>query len=205
MKMKTLFIESKLKNLELNLPIGEIKKLPKKLFLAYSIQYKDLAKSVRLLLESNNIKIVKFQQVLGCSKINTKLPILLIGTGRFHAINLYLQAPEVFVLEGSNIIKILDKEIEQLKIKRKTALMKFLNANKIGILVSTKPGQENMKQAIKLKEKLNKKGKDAYIFLSNNINITELENFNIESWVNTACPGLALDSNKIVNVDEIKI
>lgn len=205
--MKTLYIESKLKNLELNLPIGEIKKLPKKLFLAYSIQYKDLAESIKLLLKSNNITVTKFQQVLGCSKISNKsnLPILLIGTGRFHAINLYLQAPEIYVLENNKIIKISAQEIEQLKIRRKTALMKFLNADKIGILVSTKPGQENIKQAVKLKDKLKKKNKQAYILLSNNINIAELENFNIDSWINTACPGLALDSNKIVNMDEVKI
>ena len=56
--------------------------------------------------------------------------------------------------ENEGQIENLEQEIEQLKIKRKTALMKFLNADKIGILVSTKPGQENMKQAQKIKEKL---------------------------------------------------
>ncbi|MDD5193433.1 MAG: diphthamide synthesis protein [Candidatus Nanoarchaeia archaeon] len=203
--MKLLYIESKLKNLELNLPINEIKKLPRRLFLAYSIQYKDLAKSMKILLESNNIKITNFKQVLGCSKIKTKEPVLLIGTGRFHATNLYLQAPEIYLLENNKIIRVNGEEIERLKIQRKSALMKFLNAEKIGILVSTKLGQENLKQAITLKEKLKKKGKQAYVFMSNNINIGELENFNIDSWINTACPGLALDSNNIVNIHEIKI
>ncbi|MBS3075642.1 diphthamide synthesis protein [Candidatus Pacearchaeota archaeon] len=203
--MRIIYIESKLKNLELNLPITEIKKLPKRLFLAYSVQYKNLANSIKILLESNNINITKFKQVLGCSKINAKEPVLLIGTGRFHAINLYLRAPEIYTLENNKIIQVSKQEIEQLKIKRKTALMKFLSADKIGIIVSTKLGQENIKRAIKLKQKLEKTCKQSYIFLSNNINIAELENFNINSWINTACPGLALDSNKIVNADEVKI
>jgi 2-(3-amino-3-carboxypropyl)histidine synthase len=203
--MKVLYIDSKLKNLKLELSKEEINKLPKKIFLAYSIQYKDLAKSIKSQLESSSINIAKFQQVLGCSKINTKLPVLLIGTGRFHAINLYLQAPEFFLLENNKIIKIPQQEIETIRIKRKTALMKFFNADKIGILVSTKPGQENLNQAIKIKQKLKTKGKEAYIFLSNNINTAEFENFNIDSWVNTACHGLALDNTDIINYSEIDV
>ena len=201
--MKVLYIESKQKNLDIALSKTEIKKLPKKIFLAYSIQYKDLAKQIKKQLENNKIKINKFQQVLGCSKVNTKLPILLIGTGRFHAINLYLQAPAIFFLEGSKILQIPSKDIEKLKAKKRTALMKFLNANNIGILVTTKPGQEQLKQAEKLKQKLIKQGKQAYIFISNNIDISQFENFNIQSWVNTACPGLANDNPEIINLNEI--
>ena len=106
--MKVLYIESKQKNLDLRINKTEIAKLPKELILAYSIQYKDLAILYKKELEKNHIKIEKIQQVLGCSKIVNKnnLPKLLIGTGRFHATNLYLQAPEIFILEGSKITKI---------------------------------------------------------------------------------------------------
>lgn len=202
--MKILYIESKLKNLEdLSLSNEEIIKLPKKLFLAYSIQYKDLALVIKKQLESNKIKITNFEQVLGCSKINTKDPILLIGAGRFHAINLYLQSPEVYVLDNRTISKISEKEIEVLKQKRKAALLKFFNANNIGILVTTKPGQENLTQAIKLKKKLIQKGKNAFIFISSSIDLNQFENFNIDSWVNTACQGLSYDNSSIVNLSEI--
>ena len=201
---KILYLESKLKNIEkLVLPKSEISKLPKKLFLAYSIQYKELSYNIAKQLKKQKIQIQKTQQVLGCSKVNTKLPILLIGTGRFHAINLYLQAPEVYTLENNKIIQISKQEIEKLKAKRKTALMKFLKAENIGILVSTKPGQKNLQNATKLKNKLKKKGKQPYIFISNNIDITQFENFQIDSWVNTACPGLAFDNPNIINLDEL--
>jgi diphthamide biosynthesis enzyme Dph1/Dph2-like protein len=202
--MKVLYIESKLKNLnDFSLSNEEIAKLPKRLFLAYSIQYKDLAIIVKKQLEKNNIKIINFQQVLGCSKVNTKDPILLVGAGRFHAINLYLQTSEVYVLDNNIIAKISEKEIESLRSKRKTALLKFISANNIGILVTTKPGQENLNKAIQLKEKLIKKGKNAFIFVSNNIDITQFENFNIDSWVNTACQGLSYDNPNIINYLEI--
>jgi len=198
-----LYIPAIQKNLKLALSKAEIKKLPKKLFLAYSIQYQDLAKQIKTQLEKNKIQIQKFQQVLGCSKVNTKLPILLISTGEFHAQNLYLQTPILYKLENKKIIRIPQAEINKLKAKKRTALIKFLKAERIGILVTTKPGQENLKQAEALKQKLIKKGKQAYIFISNNIDINQFENFNIDSWVNTACSGLAMDNTEIINIDEL--
>jgi diphthamide biosynthesis enzyme Dph1/Dph2-like protein len=202
--MKVLYIESKLKNNELSIPEEEIKKLPKSIFLAYSLQYKDLAEKIKKQLLKASIKITKFQQVLGCSKIKANDSVLLIGAGRFHAMNLYLQAPRTYLLEGNGIIEIPKKDIELLRIRLKTALIKFLSAKSIGILVSTKPGQENMIKALELKEKLKKKGKEVYIFLSNNINPNQFENFNIDSWVNTACSGLSMDNPEIINYDELK-
>ena len=198
--MKLLYIESKQKNLKLDITKEQIKKLPKKLFLAYSIQYKDLANDIAKQLKKQGISIQKTQQVLGCSKVNTTLPILLVGTGRFHAQNLYLQTPILYVLENNKIIRIPQKEIDGLKAKKRTALMKYLGADNIGILVTTKPGQENMKKALALKQKLEKNNKKPYIFISNNIDISQFENFNIDSWVNTACSGLAMDNPDIINM-----
>ena len=55
-----------------------------------------------------------------------------------------------------------------------------------------------------LKEKLEKEGKSVYLFLTDEINVNQLPNFNfIEVWVNTACPGLDLDSNKIINMEKL--
>jgi len=202
--MKTMFVEAKLKNVEFNLDKKEILKLPKKLILVYSIQYNDLALSVKGQLKSNNITVSEFQQVLGCSQLKkSKLPVLLIGSGRFHAVNLYLQFDEIYLLEGKKIIKISKQEIEEIRVKRKVALMNFLKADKIGILVSTKPGQENMKKAEDLKKKLKEKGKEVYVFVCNNIDINQFENFKVQSWINTACFGLANDNSKIINFNEL--
>jgi len=122
--MKTLFIPATLKNLDKipPIPLKEIAKLPKKLILAYSIQFKPLIPIIQKQLENNNITLTKTQQVLGCSIINSKstsknpqltastktkqLPILLIGQARFHAQNLYTQTSKIFILENNKITQI---------------------------------------------------------------------------------------------------
>ena len=63
--------------------------------------------------------------------------------------------------------------------------------------------ERNFKKALKLRKKLEEKGKEVKIFLADNINIEELENYGIESWVNTACPALTFDS-RVLNINEIK-
>jgi 2-(3-amino-3-carboxypropyl)histidine synthase len=199
----SLYIPAIQKNLDIQLSKSQIAKLPTSLFLAYSIQYKELAKQIKYQLQSNKIKIQKFQQVLGCSKVKTDLPILLISTGKFHAQNLYLQTPILYKLENNKIIKISNKEINKLKAKKKTALIKFLKADKIGVVVSTKPGQKKLKQALSLKQRLKKQNKQPFIFISNHIDINQFENFNIDSWVNTACSGIAMDNPNIINIDDL--
>jgi len=126
----------------------------------------------------------------------------LIGSGKFHAFNLALNGNILYILEGLKIAKLDEKEVEKIKAKRKAALSRFYSAEKIGILVSTKPGQENLEEAIKLKGQLTKKGKKTFVFLADNINLEELENYPIDSWVNTSCQALTFDS-RIVNSQEI--
>jgi len=205
--MKILYIPAIQKNLSIKLKENQVAKLPKKLFLAYSIQYQDLANNITKQLRKQGIQIKEKQQVLGCTKISNKnnLPILLVSSGKFHAENLMLQTPILYMLENNDIIRISQSEIDRLKAMKKTALIKFLKANKIGILVSTKPGQENLNKSIKLKKQLEnqKNPKQAYIFISNNIDIKQFENFNIESWINTACKGLAMDNSDIINIDDL--
>ncbi|MEK6827050.1 MAG: diphthamide synthesis protein, partial [Nanoarchaeota archaeon] len=138
-------------------------------------------------------------QVLGCS--SPKFPseteaILLLSTGKFHAVSLAFESKiPVYVLEENNLKKISKEEIDLLDKKRKTSYLKFLNADKIGILVSTKPGQENLTKAVSFKSKL--KDKKSYLFMGNNIDINEFENFGINSWVNTSCPRMDFDSSVI--------
>jgi 2-(3-amino-3-carboxypropyl)histidine synthase len=202
--MDVLFICSKLKFNPIELDESELKKLPKKLFIAYTIQFQDFVPELKSKLKKTGISVVETQQVLGCSQVNTKYPILLLTQGKFHVINLYTQSNEIFITEGNSIKKVPLEEINKIRAKRKSALIKFLSAEKVGILVSTKPGQENLEKAMKLTEKLNSQGKKSYIFLANNLDIAQFENFQIDSWVNTACPGLAFDNPSIININEIK-
>ncbi len=203
--MKTLFILAKIKSKANKPKILEIsKKLPKNIAITYSIQYKDIALEIKNILSKTH-KITKLVQVLGCSKPNfsknTKA-ILLISSGKFHAISLAVESElPIYILEHSILRKISKQDIESFKKKQKASYLKFLNADKIGILVSTKPGQQNLKKALELKKKI--KNKKSYLFISNNIDINEFENFGLSSWVNTACPRLDMNHSSIINMDKI--
>lgn len=152
--------------------------LPKNIEIAYSIQYKKLAEQIK-----SYLQVKRIFQVLGCSEIQTKSPLLLVSDGSFHATNPNLK--EIYLLDMSA------RKISIINYKEtKGKYLKFLSSNNIGILVSTKPGQNHIKEAIKLKDKLNKKGKKSYILIGDEIN--NLENFSFDSYINTACPRLDL-------------
>jgi len=202
--MKTLFIPAK-KISKINKPkvLSLAKKLPKTLAVAYSVQYKEQAKEIKAILSKSH-KINSLTQVLGCSKPNfpkNTQAILLIGNGRFHATSLAFESKlPVYILEETQLTKISKEEIESLEKKQKSAYVKFLNAKEVGILISIKPGQQNLQKALNLKKKLKKQ---SYLFISNNINTDEFENFGLDSWVNTACPRIDMNSNLVINMDKI--
>lgn len=202
--MKTLFLPAK-SRLEIKEPeISEIsRKLPKNIAIAYSVQYESQAKEIKKILSKNH-NITKFTQVLGCS--SPKFPktdaVLLISDGRFHAISLAHETKLPIYIYRAKLEKISESEVKKFEQRQKASYMRFLNAKKVGILVSTKPGQQNFKKAIELKSKL--KDKSSYILIGNNLNPAEFENFpEIQSYINTACPRLSYDSGKVVNISQL--
>lgn len=178
------------------------KKLPEHIAILYSIQFKDVALKLEKLLEKTK-KITKLMQVLGCSKIKLlkeTQAILLVGSGKFHAINIGLET-NLPIYIYPELKQVAQKEIEDLQIKKKSSYLNFLNSKNIGIIISTKPGQEKLSDAIKIKDKI--KDKNTYLFICNNLEAKEFENFNINSWVNTACPRLDMESNKLINAKDL--
>ncbi len=204
--MKKLFIPVKSKakaNSKKILKLSE--KLPKNIAIAYSIQYQDIAFEIKKILKHKNI--TAFIQVLGCSvptfssKTNA---VLLIGSGKFHGISLALNTKLPVYVLNSNTLEIISKQdIEKIQKKQRASYLRYLTSNKVGLLISIKPGQNRLQRALDFKKKL--KNKKAYLFLSNNINSQELENFKIDSWINTACPRLDFDSSAIVNMSMLNL
>ncbi len=161
----------------------------------------------------------KYQnQILGCSAFDSKIvekPDLFIyfGDGMFHPKSLILAdiAEEVYLVSpiDFSIKKITKQDINSLLIKRKVALTEFSKSKNIGILITTKPGQNNLTKALTLKTLEKLKNKNLYFFLDDTINFQELENFNfIDSWINTACPRIAFDDSirvmkPILNINEL--
>jgi len=91
-------------------------------------------------------------------------------------------------------------EIKEIEKKVLGKYNKFLHAEKIGILVSTKPGQYNLDKAFELKKSLDK---ESYIFIGNEIRVNELEDFNdIDFWVNTACP--RIEDRNVISLEDLE-
>lgn len=95
------------------------------------------------------------------------------------------------------------------KVKKiKANLLRFTMSTTVGILVTTKHGQERLNDAIKLKEKLEKEEKEVFLFIDDTFNFQKAEDFNfIEAWVNTACPRIAQEdapniTKPIINIKE---
>jgi 2-(3-amino-3-carboxypropyl)histidine synthase len=204
--MKTLFISCKSRErLNKSSFLSNSKTLPKNIAVLYSIQYESIAGEIRDFLKKTHT-ITKFSQVLGCSRVSfskeTKA-ILLVGSGKFHALSLALNSNlPIYIYEGGKLNKLQEKDIESFKKRKKAVYIKFLSSDKIGIFVSTKPGQQNLRQALRLKNKL--QGKKSYILIGNNLNPLEFENFpDIQSWINTACPRLDMDSSSIINIGDL--
>lgn len=205
-----LYIEakSKLKPEEYSINSDFIEKLPSEVFLSYTIQFKGQAEAMREALKKAGIKIAGFQQILGCTKLKIKqnIAIILISNGRFHALNLALQNNHPIILYSNGNSAVVGKnEIEEHNERKKKQINMLLHANNIGIIISLKPGQENLKQSQEFREIITKKHpeKKVFFFISSNINVNEFENFPIDFWINSACPGLTNDSPKIANLDDI--
>lgn len=202
--MKTLFIPALSKaTLDQSKFIQFAKTLPKNIALTYSIQYLELSKEIKTLLSKSH-KITLFTQVLGCSK--PKFPkateaIVLISNGKFHAISLaYESNLPTYLYDNGKFTKILESEIKSLKTNQKVSYLKFLYAQKVGILYSTKPGQLKLNKTISKKFK----SKKIYKFISNNIDVSEFENFpDIDSWVNTSCPRMDMNYKSLINIGKI--
>ncbi|MBT3984862.1 hypothetical protein HOD38_02965 [archaeon] len=142
-------------------------------------------------------------QVLGCNAKNAKGnydQYLYIGSGRFHPIQIALETdkPVYTYNPFTKEFKKLDS-IQKIKNKIKGSYLKYLNAKKVGVILSTKPGQNFRKNYSFPKKKV-------YYFVCNNIT-NQIENFpDIDIWVNTACPRLAYEGEfnaSIINLTDL--
>jgi len=193
-----------------------------KIGLVSTLQFLDSLESAKEFLEKKGktVKIGKGKiypgQILGCDISSAKSienevdSFLFIGSGKFHPLGLALKTEKpVFVLDvEKNIIYELDKQ-EFLK-QKYAAIALAKDANKFGILVSVKPGQLNLELAKRIKKELEEKGKKAYILVFNEIKPEKLEGLELDCYVNTACPRIAIEDRTlfkkpILNPDELNM
>tara|TARA_Y100000034_G_scaffold7684_1_gene8476 strand:+ start:528 stop:1184 length:657 start_codon:yes stop_codon:yes gene_type:complete len=205
--VKTIFIPAKVEDINLKKTLKKLKVKEKKIGLISAVQYLDYLDEAKEFLESEGHEVVVAGQMVGCNASNAiKVKVdtyVFIGSGEFHPLEL-IESSKIsdiyFVNPVSEKVSKFDKnELERLEKRRIGRVKKYLMAEKIGIIVSTKPGQHALKAALKFKEEC---GKEAYVFMADEIDINRLEDFNdIKMWVNTSCP--RLEGNNIVSLRDV--
>jgi 2-(3-amino-3-carboxypropyl)histidine synthase len=142
-------------------------------------------------------------QILGCdytTAINIADEVdgfLYIGAGRFHPLGLATATDRPVVMANpyrSIAERLGESEVMRLAMRRMAAITAAKEAERYGILVSTKPGQLQLSAARSLRDKLKKLGKTSVIICLDEISSLKLGNFaEIQAFVNTACPRIAVD------------
>jgi len=219
--MKTIFIHTKYTG-KVDFNKIELDKLPKKIGLVTTTQFLDSTKRIIDYLKNNGKEVfidkakqINEGQLLGCdvgvaAKIQNEVDAFLyIGSGEFHPLGVALNTEkEVFTFNPvSGVFSKLDKkEIEKYKKAKKSRYVRFLSADNLGIMVSTKPGQYSYRKALEIKLKLEKNGKKCFIFVFDTLDAAEMANFPfIDFWINTACPRIADDKDKsnVIDMNEL--
>ena len=177
-----------------------------KIGLVTSIQFVDLIPEVKEFLEKKGKKVfvhkaLKYPgQVLGCNLEAAKTIeknvncFLCISAGKFYGagivlitekpvLNLDLEKKEIYSLEEFR------KKVKKIIAWNKTQLK---DAKRIGILVSWKKGQLK-KNYFKLKEKLEKEGKEVFILAFDEITPEKIEGLKLDFLINFACPRIGID------------
>ena len=117
--------------------------------------------------------------------------------GRFHPLGLASSTgkPVVLVNPYLQTASVLDeKEVMRFAKRRMAAINATKTASKIGIVVSTKPGQFQLTIAKELRNKLASQGKEAELIVLDEVTAIKLRNFtDAEAFISTACPRIAID------------
>jgi 2-(3-amino-3-carboxypropyl)histidine synthase len=211
-KIPTLYVETRS---TLSIDVAVIAALPlltnyRRIGLATTVQHVQMLDAARdLLIGAGKIivigdlgKLPYPGQVIGCNFSNVKSiaaqvdAFLFIGGGRFHALGVALATskPTVVAEPYGGTAYSVNPEIEKILKQRYASIKEAAKANNIGILISLKPGQKNMADAMKIREYAQKAGKNAWLIAAKEITPETLLEFpTVEAFVNTACPRISLD------------
>lgn len=224
--MKLLFIETKAKA-DIELPQKVMAKLPQRLCLAASVQFSDQLPKIQQQLKKHGIdsSLLKARhskhigQILGCgySKMefdadNTNA-FLYIGDGMFHPEALLLGSDkDVYTFDPSTkeFKKLGRQWAERIRKKEKGALLAFLHADRVGVVITVKPGQLGVQVALKEVFGLQQQfpEKEFFYLVCDTIDFMQLENFPfVQCFVNTACHRMIDDYDKfpkpVINIEEV--
>lgn len=142
-------------------------------------------------------------QVLGCSYRNAQAVagdvevFLYVGGGEFHPKGLVMSTgkPVVVANPFNATVRLMTEDDLMGVAKRRVAqIAAAREAKRIGVLVSSKPGQRATVVAEELRQRFAEKGCEAVIIYLDEVRAEHLNNFvEAQAFIDTACPRLAVD------------
>ncbi|MBR3214081.1 MAG: diphthamide biosynthesis enzyme Dph2 [Methanosphaera sp.] len=140
-------------------------------------------------------------QVLGCNFTSIKNldvdEIIYVGSGDFHALGVRLFTKKKVILADPFTGKSRDIEefYDRILRIRFARITKAKKAKSFGIVISSKKGQLRFDLAIRLKKIINEYGFEAQILNMDFISPDRMLPFNLDAYVMTACPRIAIDDS----------
>jgi 2-(3-amino-3-carboxypropyl)histidine synthase len=142
-------------------------------------------------------------QILGCNfsagaKIADQVDcFLFIGSGTFHPVGLLLSTKKPVIAADPYTNTVKKQEIEDMKNnmlrQRYGAILACRSARRYGILLGLKRGQQRMKLAYEIQHLLDSVGKLSLIITQDEFSPVSLQGFDLDCYVSTACPRIAMD------------
>ncbi|RAP43996.1 diphthamide biosynthesis enzyme Dph2 [uncultured Methanosphaera sp.] len=140
-------------------------------------------------------------QVLGCNFTSIKNlnvdVIVYVGSGDFHAlgVKLFTKKPVILADPFTGRARDIDKFYDKILRIRFARITKAKSAKSYGIIISSKKGQLRFELALKLRDLLEEHGLKAQILNMDYISPDRLLPFNLDAFVMTACPRIAIDDS----------
>ncbi len=141
-------------------------------------------------------------QVVGCDfsnalSVSEKVEAyVFVGGGKFHAVGVALATgkPTIIADPYEKRAYSIQDEVRKIIKQRWASISEAAEAKSFGVLISLKSGQMKLKDAMKIKEKLEKKGLNATLFALREVTPSVLmQLLGIDAFINTACPRLTVD------------
>ncbi len=199
----------------------------KKIGLATVVQHLHTLPEMTSFLEEKGFKILlpgrgpwshETGQVLGCDyfglkRIEPQVDSFLVVGSYFHGLgaSLSVDKPTILADPYDGTVRSLDQDRAKIIRQRYAMVEKARQASSFGIIISTKPGQCNPTMALNIQRQLEENGRKAVVLYADEVIPQKLLDFqDIEVFVDTACPRLALDDPErfpkpIVTRDEIMV
>ena len=143
-------------------------------------------------------------QALGCNYTSATAvrdrvdAYLFLGTGRFHPVGLAF-AVDLPVHALDPLRNVLEPPVDRGALVRRRQLLvaRTRDARRWGVLVSTFAGQDRSAMASALVERARARGRQAEVFVAARLDPRDLEGRDVDAYVNTACPRIALDDSDL--------